>query len=93
MTRTADLSAEAQRAQAEVPRKKIPQKMWQQIAAAEERAKFTGLSIREARISVGQIHGFSETEMQKRGLIAPRPRPNPEQILAAALAAEEGETD
>jgi hypothetical protein len=31
--------------------------------------------------------------MQKRGLIAARPRPNPEQILAAALAAEEGETD
>jgi hypothetical protein len=63
---------------AEVPRKKIPQKMWEQIRDAEDRAKLTGHSIRQEIISVGQTHGFTETEMQKRGLITARANRKPE---------------
>ena len=61
-----------------VPRKKIPQKMWDMMADADRRAKFTERTVRQELIDVGAQHGFSETELVKRGIITPRENPNPE---------------
>jgi hypothetical protein len=63
---------------AEVPRRKIPPKMWEFIADAERRAKFANQTIREQLIDTGAQHGFSETDLIKRGIITPREKPNPE---------------
>jgi hypothetical protein len=69
---TPDVGTEA------VPRRKIPQKIWDVIADADRRAKFTDKILREELIDVGAQFGFSERDLVKRGIIPPRENPNPE---------------
>jgi hypothetical protein len=52
--------------------------MWDVIADADRRAKFTDKILREELIDVGAQFGFSERDLVKRGIIPPRENPNPE---------------
>jgi|HubBroStandDraft_4_1064222.scaffolds.fasta_scaffold12560_4 hypothetical protein len=67
---------------AAVPQKRIPPEMWNKIRVLEEvRATFDSTlkgNLRQQLIAIGESHGFSETDLIKRGLITPRPKPNPE---------------
>jgi hypothetical protein len=69
---------------AEVPRRRIPQPMWEDIHAVEKLHAHPNAwvvkdtSLRQELITVGDRYGFSETELIKRGIITPRKNPNPE---------------
>ena len=56
----------------EVPRKPIPQRMWEQIFAAENKHPF--LTLRDELIAIGLKHGFTESELERRGVIRTEPR-------------------
>jgi hypothetical protein len=51
----------------EVPRRKIPKHMWNEIFSAEHRHSF--LKLRDELIRIGLKHGFTENELERRGVI------------------------
>jgi hypothetical protein len=60
---------------AEVPRKPIPADMWTHIFHLEANhyetmANAKNLSLRNAIIRVGEQYGFTESELESRGLIS-----------------------
>jgi hypothetical protein len=60
-----------------VPRKQIPQQMWDEIRETEklhheDSARIvclSGLSLRSSIVHIGEKHGFTESEMESRGLV------------------------
>ncbi len=62
---------------AAVPRKKIPIEMWEEIYTAEthhhteskRRAIELDLTLRAEIVRIGQRHGFTESELEHRGVI------------------------
>jgi hypothetical protein len=66
----------------EVPRRPIPQEMWEAISKADRELKAEWRATRNIHraelLTLGQKFGFSESDLIRRGLLKPRANPNPE---------------